>query len=438
MHKALKKRMNPRNKSAAWLKRSCNVIPGGVNSPARAFNGVGGEPVFFASGDGAYLTDLDGNRYADYVCSWGAAIVGHARPEVLAAARRAMENGLGFGAPTDTECVFAETLREAMPSLAMIRAVNSGTEATMSAIRIARGFTGRDLLIKFNGCYHGHSDSLLVAAGSGALTLGKPSSAGVPAATAAATLSLPYNDSQAIADAFAKHGDSIAAVIVEPIAGNMNMVPADLDFLKTLRGLTEKHGAVLIFDEVMSGFRVARGGAQAIFNIAPDLTCLGKVVGGGLGVAAVGGRRDIMQTLAPLGDVYQAGTLSGNPVALAAGLASLQIALADGFYEKLNDVGARLTSTLSAAAAKHGAPFSAASLGGMLGFYFRPSPPANFAEVQECDLALFAKFFHHMLARGIYIAPSAFEAGFIGDAHGEKEVADFVAAADEFFSEIAR
>ena len=307
--------------------------------------------------------------------------------------RRAAEKGLGFGAPTETECRFAETLCAAVPSLQTVRAVNSGTEATMSAIRVARGFARRDLLVKFDGCYHGHADSLLVAAGSGPLTLGKPSSDGVPAAVSADTLSLPYNDSQAVADAFARRGDDIAAVIVEPVAGNMNMARGDAEFLRTLRALCDKHGAVLIFDEVMSGFRVARGGAQEALNIAPDLTCLGKVVGGGLGVAAFGGRRDIMQTLAPQGGVYQAGTLSGNPVALAAGLATLDIALADGFFADLHAAANALKNALAAAAQKHGAPFCADSMGGMLGLYFRETPPKNLAEAQACDIGLFRKFF---------------------------------------------
>ncbi len=422
--------------SAALFARSQKVIPGGVNSPVRAFNGVGGSPRFFVSGKGAELVDVDGQRYVDYVCSWGAAIVGHARAEVLAAVQQAANNGLGFGAPTEAECHFAETLCAAMPSLQMIRAVNSGTEATMSAIRVARGFTKRDLLIKFTGCYHGHADSLLVAAGSGALTLGVPSSGGVPANTVADTLSLPYNDSQAIIDIFARCGDKIAAVIVEPIAGNMNMICGDKEFLQTLRTQTTKHGAVLIFDEVMSGFRAARGGAQQLFNIVPDLTCLGKVIGGGLGVAAFGGRRDIMQTLAPLGNVYQAGTLSGNPVALAAGQATLNIVLADGFFDKLQQTAADVCDVLRIAAAKHNIPFSAANIGGMLGFYFRETPPQSYAEVQECNIDLFKKFFHAMLSRGIYLSPSAFEAGFIGDAHGIKEITATAEAAEAAFAEI--
>ena len=424
--------------SKTLFERSRRVIPGGVNSPVRAFNGVGGAPVFFAKGEGAYLIDAEGRRYVDYVCSWGALISGHARAEIVEAVRQAAGNGLGFGAPTEIECRFAETLCAAMPSLQMVRAVNSGTEAAMGAIRAARGFCGRDLLVKFEGCYHGHADALLVAAGSGALTLGAPSSAGVPKKTVADTAVLPYNDSAAAEDFFARRGAETAAVIVEPIAGNMNMVRGGAEFIQTLRALCDKHGAVLIFDEVMSGFRVARGGAQELFGVAPDLTCLGKVVGGGLAAAAFGGRQDIMKQLAPLGKVYQAGTLSGNPVALSAGLAALEIALADGFYESLQQTGESLAAALSVAAKKHGAPFCADNTGGMLGFYFRPSPPKNFAEVQECDIGLFRKFFHAMLARGIYLAPSAYEAGFIGAAHGETEIAATVHAAEESFAEIMR
>lgn len=412
-------------------------MPGGVNSPVRAFYGVGGAPVFFSRGEGAYLFDTEGRRYVDYVCSWGAALAGHARPEIVAAVREIAGGGLGFGAPTEIECRFAETLRAAVPSMEMLRAVNSGTEAAMGAIRAARGFCGRDVLVKFEGCYHGHADALLVAAGSGALTLGAPSSAGVPKKTAEDTAVLPYNDSQAAEDFFARRGNETAAVIVEPVAGNMNMVRGDLEFLQTLRALCRKHGAVLIFDEVMSGFRVARGGAQELSGIVPDLTCLGKVIGGGLPAAAFGGRRDIMQTVAPLGKVYQAGTLSGNPLALAAGLAALEIALADGFYESLQKTGETLAAKLSAAAPPDGPAFCADGLGGMLGFYFRESPPKNFAEVMECDAAAFRKFFHAMLRRGVYLAPSAFEAGFIGAAHGEAEIAATVRAAEESFAEIA-
>ena len=385
-------------RSSALLARARQAIPGGVNSPVRAFNGVGGEPVFFRRGVGAWLHDVDDNRYIDYVCSWGALILGHAHEKVTAAVQNAAADGLGFGAPTEIECRFAETLCAAMPSMEMVRAVNSGSEATMSAIRVARGATNRDLLVKFAGCYHGHADSLLVAAGSGALTLGKPSSAGVPIGATKDTLVLPYNDAAAAAELFDTRGDDIAAVIVEPVAGNMNLVPGDADFLRVLRQKTEKHGAVLIFDEVMSGFRVARGGAQQLYNIAPDLTCLGKVVGGGLSVAAFGGGKKWMAHLAPLGDVYQAGTLSGNPVALSAGLATLEIVLGlDGadndFFVALDKTGAALITALTDAAKKHGIAFSASHLGGMFGLYFRELPPRNFAEVQECDIKMFRAFF---------------------------------------------
>ena len=422
--------------SQQLFKRSCQVIPGGVNSPARAFGGVGGSPVFFTYANGARITDVENKRYIDYVCSWGAIITGHAHPLVIAAAQQAAANGLGFGAPTEIECRFAETLCVAMPSLQLVRCVNSGTEATMSAIRLARGWSGRDLLIKFNGGYHGHADSLLVNAGSGALTLGSPSSAGVPSDIAAHTLSLPYNDSQIITDTFAHYGDKIAAVIVEPIAGNMNMIRSAPEFLQTLRDLTHKHGAALIFDEVMSGFRVAAGGAQQIYNIYPDLTCLGKVIGGGLGVAAFGGRKDIMHHLAPLGDVYQAGTLSGNPVALAAGMATLNLILADGFFSALQQKANRLAQALTSAAARHNIKFCADAQGGMLGFYFCSTPPTNLDEIQASDISLFQKFFHAMLQRGVYLAPSAYEAGFISAAHSDDDIIATAIIAQESFAVI--
>ena len=419
-----------------WFSRAQRVIAGGVNSPVRAFAGVGGTPVTMQRGEGAKLWDVDSRCYVDYVCSWGAVIVGHAQPQITNAVAKAAENGLGFGAPTAAECCFAEKLCDAMPSLEMTRAVNSGTEATMSAIRLARGFAKRDILIKFDGCYHGHADSLLVAAGSGALTLAKPSCAGVTAAAAADTWVLPYNDAQAVRDVFARHGDDIAAVIVEPVAGNMNLVRGDAEFLNTLRQLTSHHGAVLIFDEVMSGFRVARGSAQAVYDIAPDLTCLGKVIGGGLPVAAFGGRRDIMKCLAPEGDVYQAGTLAGNPTALAAGNAALDVVLADGFFQSLSAAAEKTTAALTNAASAAGVTFCADFMGGMLGFYFRSAPPRNLTEVKECDIELFKKFFHAMLSRGVYLAPSAFEAGFITSAHGNDELAHTEKAARESFMEI--
>ena len=425
------------SRSAELFARACRRIPGGVNSPVRAFRAVGGEPRFIARGEGAYLTDADGNRYVDYVCSWGAQLVGHAHPQVTAAVADAAAAGLGFGAPTESECLFAELLTEALPAMEMVRAVSSGTEATMSAIRTARGFTGRDRVLKFAGCYHGHADMLLVAAGSGALTLGIPSSAGVPANAVANTAVLPYNDSAALEAYFAAHGDATAAVIIEPIAGNMNLICAEDEFLRTLRALCDKHGAVLIFDEVMSGFRVAAGGAQALTGVTPDMTCLGKVVGGGLNVAAFGGRRDIMETLAPLGAVYQAGTLSGNPLALAAGLATLKIILSDGFYEKLTARAVEVTEALTAAAQNADVPFCAKSVGGMLGLYFAATPPTTLAEVEQCDIEKFRKFFHAMLARGVYLAPSAFEANFISAAHDEETTAKTQEAATAAFAEIA-
>ena len=385
---------------------------------------------------GAYLFDADGARYMDYVCSWGALIVGHAHPTVIAAVQEAAARGLGFGAPTETECRFAETIAAAMPSMELTRAVSSGTEATMSAIRVARGFSGKSGIIKFAGCYHGHSDSLLVDAGSGALTLGIPSSEGVPPAAVADTWVLQYNDAQAVSDIFAAQGNNIAAIIVEPIAGNMNMVMPTDEFLSALRELCDKHGALLIFDEVMTGFRVAAGGAQALFGVQPDITCLGKVIGGGLNVAAFGGRANVMRKLAPIGGVYQAGTLSGNPVALAAGLATLKIVLSEGFFERLNQTGKAITAALTAAADEAGVPFCARSIGGMWGFNFRPTPPKNLAEVGECDINTFQKFFHAMLKSGVYLAPSAYEAGFIGSTHGEVEIAATAKAAKESFAEI--
>ena len=423
-------------RSETLLARASARIPGGVNSPVRSFSGVGGHPLFFRRGAGACLYDADGRRFIDYVCSWGAVILGHAHPDVIKAVRQSSENGLGFGTPVEVEVEFAEELCAALEGMDKVRVVNSGTEATMSAIRLARGFTGRDLIVKFAGCYHGHADSLLVAAGSGVLTLGIPSSAGVPAAAIADTFVLPYNDGEAVGDCFRKHGDRIAAVIVEPVAGNMNLVRGSEDFLRTLQSCCNRHGAVLIFDEVMSGFRVGKKGAQGLLGVTPDLTCLGKVIGGGLGVAAFGGRRDIMDSLAPLGKVYQAGTLSGNPVALSAGLATLRLILNDEFYRRLNAVGDSLCQGLIAAA-DGAVPFSAQSVGGMFGFYFRPTPPANFGGVETGDIGLFRAFFHAMLKRGVYLAPSAFEAGFIGSGHEPPLIEETLAAAKEAFQEIA-
>ncbi|MDP2399941.1 MAG: glutamate-1-semialdehyde 2,1-aminomutase [Burkholderiales bacterium] len=410
------------------------IIPGGVNSPVRAFKSVGGTPLFFQRGKGALVWDADGNSYVDYVGSWGPLICGHAHPDVVKAVQLAAERGLSFGAPTEAEVDMADVLRRLMPSLDQVRLVSSGTEATMSAIRLARGFTGRSKIIKFEGCYHGHADSLLVKAGSGALTFGQPSSAGVPAETAAHTLVLDYNDPAGVKAAFAREGGEIAAVIVEPVGGNMNLVPPRPGFLELLRQLCTEHGAVLIFDEVMTGFRVALGGAQALYGIKPDLTTLGKVIGGGLPVGAFGGRREIMQCLAPLGPVYQAGTLSGNPVAVAAGLATLQLIQAPGFHDRLAATAHQLCSGLTEAAQARRIPFSARNVGGMFGLFFRETPPATFAEVMQCDKDAFNRFFHAMLAEGIYLAPSAYEAGFVSAAHGPAEIERTIKAATKVFA----
>ncbi|MDR3159665.1 MAG: glutamate-1-semialdehyde 2,1-aminomutase [Zoogloeaceae bacterium] len=419
--------------NAELFVRAQKRIPGGVNSPVRAFRSVGGVPRFFARGEGARLTDVEGRQYLDYVGSWGPLILGHARPEVIEAVRKAAADGLSFGAPIAAEIELAETLCRHAPSLDMVRLVSSGTEAAMSAIRLARGHTGRDLLVKFEGCYHGHSDSLLVKAGSGLLTFGNPSSSGVPADTARHTLVLPYNDAAALEEAFARRGDHIAAVIVEPVAGNMNLIAPAPAFLAAARALTARHGALLIFDEVMTGFRVALGSAQGLFGITPDLSTFGKVIGGGMPLAAFGGRREIMEKIAPLGSVYQAGTLSGNPVAVAAGLATLRLIEAPGFYERLSARARQLCQGLTAAAQRHGVAFCAQNIGGMFGLYFAPACPGNFAEVMRCDAAAFGRFFHAMLEGGHYFAPSAFEAGFISAAHSEADVNGTIAAAERYF-----
>jgi len=418
-------------RSRALFERSQELIPGGVNSPVRAFRAVGGTPVFFREGRGAHLFDEDGRRYIDYVGSWGPIILGHADDEVVAAVARTAARGLSFGAPTALELEMAELLTASLPSLEQVRLVSSGTEAVMSALQLARGFTGRKVIVKFEGCYHGHSDFLLVKAGSGALTFGNPTSAGVPPELTAHTLVLDYNDPQQVEDAFAKFGADIAAVVLEPVAGNMNFVRPSDEFIRTLRRVTEQHGAVLIFDEVMTGFRVGPQGAQGIFAIRPDLTTLGKVIGGGLPVGAFGGRRDIMQKLAPVGPVYQAGTLSGNPVAVAAGLATLKRVLQPGFFDRLGATTAALVSGLAREARDASVAFSAASLGGMFGFYFRSELPASFAQVMQSDAKRFNRFFHAMLERGVYFAPSAFEAGFVSAAHGEREIEETLAAARE-------
>jgi glutamate-1-semialdehyde 2,1-aminomutase len=412
------------SRSEALFDAARRVIAGGVNSPVRAFKGVGGTPVFFRRGHGAYLFDEDGRRYIDYVGSFGPLIAGHAHPEVVEAVREAAGNGLSFGAPTAIETEMAQTLCRLVPSIERVRLCSSGTEAAMSAIRLARGYTGRDTFVKFEGCYHGHADSLLIKAGSGALTLGTPSSPGVPSALARHTLTLPYNDFDAVEDAFATLGNSIAAVIVEPVAGNMNCVPPVPGFLEGLRRICDQYGSLLIFDEVMTGFRVGLSGAQGLFGIGPDLTTLGKVIGGGLPVGAFGGRAGIMERLSPDGPVYQAGTLSGNPVALAAGLATLRIVVEPGFFERLSGITRGLTIGLRAAAEDLGVAFTTNHVGGMFGLFFsRNERITTLTEVMACDQERFKRFFHGMLREGIYLAPSAFEAGFVSSAHGPAEIA---------------
>ncbi|MBA0916690.1 MAG: glutamate-1-semialdehyde 2,1-aminomutase [Nitrosospira sp.] len=425
--------MTSRNQQLFELSQKC--IPGGVNSPVRAFKSVGGVPIFFQRGQGAYVWDADNKPYLDYVGSWGPLILGHAHPDVIKAVMEKAQNGLTFGAPTEAELEIAQVLCARVPSVEQVRLVSSGTEATMSAIRLARGYTGRSRIIKFEGCYHGHEDALLVKAGSGALTFGYPSSAGVPAETAAHTMVLDYNDLAGLEQAFSESGNEIAAVIVEPVVGNMNLVLPKPGFLAALRSLCTKHGSVLIFDEVMTGFRVSATCAQGLYGIRPDLTTLGKVIGGGMPMAAFGGKREIMQCLAPLGPVYQAGTLSGNPVAVAAGLATLRLVQAAGFYEKLSASTRQLTEGLTAAAKKHGIVFCAQSVGGMFGLYFRASPPTSYAEVMECNKEAFNHFFHAMLSKGIYFAPSAFEAGFVSAAHTAEDINKTLAAADQIFGE---
>ncbi|MDP2809778.1 MAG: glutamate-1-semialdehyde 2,1-aminomutase [Rhodocyclaceae bacterium] len=418
--------------------RAQKTIPGGVNSPVRAFRSVGGTPRFFARGRGARVWDADGKSYIDYVGSWGPLILGHADADTVHAVQEAAAKGLSFGAPTEGEIELAELLVQRVPSMDMVRLVSSGTEATMSAIRLARGFTGRDAIVKFEGCYHGHGDSLLVKAGSGMLTnlqfSGNPSSAGVPADLARHTLVLDYNDAQGLTDAFARHGRSIACVIVEPVAGNMNLIVPKPEFLAAMRELCTQHGALLIFDEVMTGFRVGPGSAQGLYGITPDLSTFGKVVGGGMPLGAFGGRRDIMEKIAPLGPVYQAGTLSGNPLSVAAGLVTLKKIAAPGFYEALAAKTRALVDGLAAAARKRDASFSAQSVGGMFGIYFAATPPTSYAEVMASDKEAFNRFFHAMLDAGFYFAPSAFEAGFVSAAHGDADIAATVAAADAIFA----
>jgi len=423
------------SKNNTLFARAQLTTPGGVNSPVRAFRSVGGTPRFITRAEGPYFWDADHRRYIDYIGSWGPAIVGHAHPSVIKAVQEAAARGLSFGAPTEGEIEMAEEICRLVPSIQKVRLVSSGTEAAMSALRLARGATKRDTIIKFEGCYHGHADSLLVKAGSGLLTFGNPTSAGVPEDFAKHTLVLDYNKPQQLEDVFKKMGDSIACVIVEPVAGNMNLMRASLEFLQTMRRLCTEYGSVLIFDEVMCGFRVALGGAQAMYNIAPDLTVLGKVIGGGLPVAAFGGRSDLMAHLAPLGSVYQAGTLSGNPVAVAAGMTTLKLIQAPGFYESLSHHTKKLTEGLTLAAQDAGVSFCADAVGGMFGLYFAPAIPTDYNTMMACDKSKFNTFFHAMLDQGVYLAPSAFEAGFVSAQHDDAVIEATITAARSAFAQ---
>jgi glutamate-1-semialdehyde 2,1-aminomutase len=423
-------------KSAALFRRAQALIPGGVNSPVRACRSVGTDPLFIASSDGCRLFDADGNAYIDYIGSWGPMILGHRHPAVVDALASVLEQGTSYGAPTELEIELAELIVDAVPSVDMVRMVNSGTEATMSAIRLARGYTGRDKIVKFDGCYHGHADALLVEAGSGVATLQIPGSPGVPAAFVEHTLSLPYNDIETVREVMRRQGDTIACIIVEPVAGNMGLVPPGDQFLETLRETTERSGALLIFDEVMTGFRVAFGGAQARYGIRPDLSCFGKIIGGGLPVGAYGGRREIMARIAPQGPVYQAGTLSGNPLAMAAGIATLNQLKTPGFYERLEESGQKLISGLSALAEKAGIPVSCASVGAMLGLFFCDRPVRNFSDAKTADLNRFSSYYRGMLANGIYLAPSQFEAFFLSAAHDEAVIEETLCAAESVFARL--
>ncbi len=427
-----------RIRSGRLFRRAKRVIPGGVNSPVRAFGAVEGVPPFLVRGKGCRVWDADGNEYIDYVGSWGPLILGHAHGEVLKAVHAAARRGTSFGAPTELEVELAEAICRALPSVEMVRMVSSGTEATMSAIRLARGITGRSRLLKFEGCYHGHSDGLLVGAGSGVATLGIPGSPGVPAAMTELTIQAPYNDLTAVDDAFQRWGDEIACVIVEPVAGNMGCVPPEPGFLEGLRELCDRAGALLIFDEVMTGFRVAWGGAQCLYGVQPDLTCLGKVVGGGLPAAAYGGRRDWMRRVAPEGDVYQAGTLSGNPLAMAAGLVTLRRLDRPGVYDRLGARTAQLVGGLREAAHERGVEFSASWVGGMFGFFFHPGPVTSFGDARKCHPGRFRRFFSGMLRNGIYLAPSPFEAGFVSLAHRAADVDQTLEAAGRALQSVAR
>jgi len=425
------------SRSETLFEAAKHRIPGGVNSPVRAFNGVGGTPVFFQKGEGAYLFDEDGNRYIDYVNSWGPLVLGHGAPTVLEAVQKQLANGLSFGAPTEIEIEMAEKVCEIYPSMDMVRMVSSGTEATMSAIRLARGYTGRDKMVKFEGCYHGHADSLLVKAGSGLLTLGTPSSPGVPSALADLTITLTHNDIDSVKECFEQIGNEVACVIVEPIAGNMNCIPPEQGFLEGLRELCTQYGVVLIFDEVMCGFRAAKGGAQEVYGVTPDMTTLGKVIGGGMPVGAFGGKKEIMEHLAPLGPVYQAGTLSGNPIAMAAGKAMLEAISEPGFYDDLTEKTQMLCEGLETLAKKHNIPLSTNQVGSMFGFFFSEEQNiSRFAQVQKCDQDRFKKFYHGMLDEGVYLAPSSFEAGFVCSALTKADIEFTLQAADKVFAEL--
>lgn len=430
--------MTDLTKSSALFESAQRHIPGGVNSPVRAFKGVGGDPIFFDSAKGAYLNDVNGNEYIDYVGSWGPMILGHNDPEVIEAVKQAAEKGLSFGAPTAIEIEMADKVCELVPSMDMVRMVNSGTEATMSALRLARGYTKRDKILKFEGCYHGHADALLVKAGSGALTLGVPTSPGVPDVVAEQTLTLSYNDSDQVKALFAEIGEQIAAVIVEPVAGNMNCILPEEGFLQCLREQCSQYGSVLIFDEVMTGFRVALGGAQAHFNVTPDLTTLGKVIGGGMPVGAFGGKREIMEYIAPLGPVYQAGTLSGNPIAMTAGLITLNKISQTGFYDRLSQTANALCSALQQKADQLNLPFTTNQVGGMFGLFFSEEKNiSRFSQVENCNMTRFKAFYHHMLNQGVYLAPSAYETGFVSAAHGEPEIQQTAEKAGIAFEKIS-
>ncbi|MCJ8216270.1 glutamate-1-semialdehyde 2,1-aminomutase [Aeromonas veronii] len=426
------------SKSDQLFEQARQTIPGGVNSPVRAFNGVGGTPRFIDHADGAYLYDVDGQAYVDYIGSWGPMLLGHNHPAIKAAVIKAVEKGLSYGAPTEIEVLMAEKVRQIVPSMEQVRMVNSGTEATMSAIRLARGYTGRDKIVKFEGCYHGHADSLLVKAGSGALTLGQPNSPGVPADFAKHTLTCVFNDLESVREAFTQYGSEIACIIVEPVAGNMNCIPPVPGFLEGLRAICDEFGALLILDEVMTGFRVSLRGAQGHYNIDPDLTTLGKIIGAGMPVGAFGGKKKVMQHIAPTGPVYQAGTLSGNPVAMAAGLTMLDLLLEPGLYEQLSAKTARVAEGLKAAAAKHSIPLAINYVGGMFGFFFtEESEITRYEQVTRCDMERFKRFYHLMLEEGVYLAPSAYEAGFLSLAHGDKEIEHTLAAAERSFAKLA-